>query len=1083
MKRSLALCSGIVSAFRSIAIAIAIVAFALDATLPASAAGGQYGILSGTVVDAKTRQPVAGARITAASPSGTFHAVTGANGQFIIDGVTVDSYLVTVEYQGYDALQLNGVSIIGDQTDNVGNLVISRTLRTIGKVAAHSTSSAFQPTQTTDSFTLSGGRIAETTGKSASTDQQALLLAAPGASLASNGTITIRGGLETEIGYQLDGVPLTEPFFNGNGSSGAFNGVGSVQVVSGPGDATQGNVGSGVVNTITKRGTYPGFGLLDAEIGAPDYFHQASAQYGIATRSGNISEYFSFTGQREVPYNNNIGIGNLGYGYFGTNVATLGQGGFYGLSSLSDDQIVNNFIVKFGKNNSQSLQVLFDNQDLDGFGDRGGLFSNTSNPLQYYPYDPSLIGNYGVGVGAAATPNFQNLVPREPGLPYLTQYPLEPELTAYNRTNLLKFEYDSNINDSTFAALRYYNVWIQQTSSNILGSSGQAAPFWDDIGGQRVGGQLDLTKSIGEKYTITLHGEYETQKPLWDGYEPYALLGQNTGGANSAASLVGQCNTLGEPYATCNAPDYQDFLAGGYLSKYFPNGVPPIPTWGINYNNSTFITSAEAIRFQYSPTERLHFDLGYRRDAEIYKYGINPFSPASIAYTNPSDVDPSTIGPSVLRPHVDEPRAAVAFQIDHNDSVRFSYGRSAQFANAQTAGTPAGLYNYAAFAHIPAKPGSLCGTGIAAAPLPTFPCQSYASQLYWFGDQNNDAPDIGNTKPTIFSNYDFSYQHQFQNGWGLRLTPFYKLSTGEPSFSFISEEISPTTGQFLGGVFTTNNLGINRTTGVEFGLTTPDRPVGFSGFFSATYQNVLDSTPPLISGENGLPAITSSSLLLGDVYRAGYVSPVQARLGVTYKTKFGLHITPVLNYDRGYPYSQGALTASGVPIAGVNSNIPQVNYGAGLTSVPGFNATQGVPASTQYVDPALPGTAFNPNIAATRGTPQTSSPGGVLSKANLDANITVEYQFHRNTIGIQVLNVAANPYYGTIPLINPYYQPVATGVSGPQTNQVPQATQAGYGASRGYANVPSNFNAFTNGAYLVPFNQPLRIDAYYQLSL
>ncbi len=1084
MKQPHLLRRGVITSLRLFSVLVAVFALLLTSIDPALAAGGQYGNLSGTVVDTTTGAPIASARVTAASPSATVHATTSSNGQFTFNGLTVDTYLITVEAPGYEALQQNGVTVIGDQSNNIGNLRVAKVLRTIGRTTTRSISSAFQPTQTTDSFTISGNRIAETTGKSASTNQTDLLLAAPGTSVSSSGNITIRGGLETEVGYQLDGVPLTEPFFSSNGSSGRFNGVGSVQVVSGPGDSTQGNVGGGVVNTITKRGSYPGTGLADLEVGGPNYFHQASFEYGTATRSGNISDYFSFTGQRTVPYTDTLQSGNLGYGFNTTNVATLGNGAFYGFSALNNDQLVNNLILKFGHNNAQSLQVLFSNQDLQTYGDRGGLFNGTSNSLQYYPNDPSLISNYNIGVGAPLTPNFAALAPLQPGLPAnLASTPTSPEQTNYNRTNLLKFEYDASIDQNTFAALRYYNTWIQQTTQNSIGAAGQAAPSWNDFGGQRVGGQLDLTRSFGPKYTITLHGEYEDQKPLWNGYEPYALLGENSGGAGGSGSLIGQCATQGVAYAACTSPDYADFLPGGYLSKFFGTNIPRIPTWGINYNNSTFITTAEALRFQYNPTDALRFDLGYRRDAEIYKYGVNPYAPASIANSDPSDVALASIPSSVLRPQVDEPRGAVSYEIDRNDSVRFGYGRSAQFSNAQDAGTPAGLYNAAAFNKIPAKPGSMCGTGIPGSALPNFPCQSYASQLYWFGDNNNDAPDLGNGLPTIFTNYDFSYQHQFTNGWGLRLTPFVKTATGVPSFSFISEEISPTTGQFLGGVFTVNNLGINKTAGVEFGLTTPERPVGFSGFFSATYQNVLDSTPPLLSGENGLPAIESSSLLLGDVYRAGYVSPVQARLGVTYKTKFGLHITPVLNYDRGYPYTLGTTTASQFPIGGRNANIPQVNFGQGVTAIPGFNASEGVGIATQFADPALPGTGFNPNIAATRGTPQNSAAGGILSKPNFNGNITVEYQFHRSTIGIQVQNVGGDPYYESIPLVNPYYQPVATGVSGPQTGQVPQVSTPGFGASRGYANVPTQYNAFTNGAYLVPFNSPLNVDVYYQLNI
>lgn len=1071
----LRMCTGrfLLPAFVAIAIILTIACWK---AAPALAAGGQYGNVGGTIVDGATGTGVAGARITLASPSGTFHATTTANGTFTLNGVTADTYLFSVEATGFDQLAEPGITIVGDQTNALGSVRLSKTLRRIGRVSVHGTGSAYQPTQTTDSVTIDGSRILQSTGKNLATDQKALLLAAPGVSIASSGDVTIRGGLETEVGYQLDGVPFTDPFENLNSSDELNNGVGSVQVVAGAGDATQGNVGSGVINTITKRGTYPAFGTFGADLGGPNYFHQLQFEYGAATRSGNISEYISYTGMRDVPYS----TGNVGYGQFGTNVATLGNTPFYGTSYGTADALRNNFILKFGHDNHESLQILFNNEDVQNFADRGGLFAGTSNPLVYYPYDPSLATNYGLGVGLE--PNFANLVPTIPGYSGKLVYPYSPELGTYDRENLLKFELDSNIDANTFAALRYYNTWTQSTTSDAVGAAGQGEPTWDDVGGQRVGGQLDLTRSFGPRFSVTLHGEYETQKPLWNDYEPYALLGSETGGAGSDGSLVGQCGAAAD-YASCNAVDYRDFLPGGYVYRALDGNVPRLPSWGIDYHNSTFITTAQALRLQWTPIDKLHFDLGYRRDAEIYKYGQNPFAPPSIRYTNPSDVDPATIEPDVLRPVVDEPRAAVSLQLDRNDAVRLGYGRSAQFANASTAGNPSGLYDYAELVKIPAKPGAVCGSQVTNAP--TFPCQNYASQLFWFGDANNDAPDVGSILPTIYSNFDATYQHEFKNGWGMRVTPFYKHASGVPSFSFLSEEISPTTGQFLGGVFQTNNLGVNKTTGIEFGLTTPERPVGLSGFFSATYQNVFDSVPPLTSGENNVPAITSSSLLLGDIYHAAYVSPIQARLGATYTTRSGLRVTPVINYDRGYPYTQGTLTASAVPVAGINTNVPQVNFpnGAGLTAIPGFNGTQGIGAATQYGDPAFPGTAFNPTIAATRGTPETSAPGGIISKPNVSADLTVEYEFRRNRIGIQFFNIAGGPTYGTIPVLNPYYQPVTTGVAGRQTNQVPQVLQPGFGASRGYANIPSAYNAFTNAAYLAPYNVPFHFDAYYQLSL
>ncbi|MBV9647520.1 MAG: hypothetical protein JO043_08660, partial [Candidatus Eremiobacteraeota bacterium] len=412
------------------------------------------------------------------------------------------------------------------------------------------------------------------------------------------------------------------------------------------------------------------------------------------------------------------------------------------------------------------------------------------------------------------------------------------------------------------------------------------------------------------------------------------------------------------------------------------------------------------------------------------------------------------------------------------------------------------LFNYQPFLNVPPldHPGQTfpaCGSGynvsrktpvyingVFQGTSPYFYCQNYAQELYWTYDQFHDAPDVGSIHPAVYVNYDFTYQHQFRNGIGLRFTPFYKLGSSLPSYALISEVVNPATGVILSQVFNTNNRGVNRTTGAELGITTPDRPVGLSGFLSLTYQNVFNSTPPLIGGEDALPINASGSLILGDVYRAGYVSPFVARLGVEYKTASGWRFNPILQFDRGYPFNVGTTIASNVPLAFGFANIPQINFGAGVTQIPGFLGVTGPGLSTQYADPAYPGTAYHPNIAATRGTPETSSAGGVLSRPELGANLSVEYTRGRNTLGIFMQNVFGNVYFGSHLQVNPYYQPVATGVAGPQTGQIPQANPnygGGVFRNRGYANIP--VDAYGNGPYILLPNQPTTLQFYYQFSL
>ncbi len=163
------------------------------------------------------------------------------------------------------------------------------------------------------------------------------------------------------------------------------------------------------------------------------------------------------------------------------------------------------------------------------------------------------------------------------------------------------------------------------------------------------------------------------------------------------------------------------------------------------------------------------------------------------------DVPASFWQPSVLQPREWEPRLSVAYQLSPNDALRFAYGRSAVFGNAQSTGTPFTAYNITPYLKIPPIPGFQCG-------IPTvklFPCQSYGEQLYWLGDQI-EAPDAGNGRPALYSNYDVSYSHQFKDGLGFRLTPFYKVGQDLPTFALATQLPGG------GGIFAASNYGFNR---------------------------------------------------------------------------------------------------------------------------------------------------------------------------------------------------------------------------------------------------------------------------------
>jgi hypothetical protein len=93
--------------------------------VPAFAAGGQMGMLSGTVVDAGNTA-VANADILLTAPTGRYRAHTDAKGKFKILGADVDTYTVTVQKDGFLKVMEPGVAVLGDQTTDLGTITLQK---------------------------------------------------------------------------------------------------------------------------------------------------------------------------------------------------------------------------------------------------------------------------------------------------------------------------------------------------------------------------------------------------------------------------------------------------------------------------------------------------------------------------------------------------------------------------------------------------------------------------------------------------------------------------------------------------------------------------------------------------------------------------------------------------------------------------------------------------------------------------------------------------------------------------------------------------------------------------------------------
>ena len=270
---------------------------------------GSTGGLSGSLTDAASGKPLAGARITVASPSQVATTSTDASGAFSFLSLAPDTYTIGSQLDGYDAVSTSGVTINADQIQRLV-LRAQRTLRTIGTVRSRSSQELVQPGTVTDSYSVNAAtqaRITGLTGGGSLNQAYSALAATPGVFVpaaqsgwSQTAGVTIRGGTHSQIGYEFDGVPVNVGVNGFSGTNLSTLGQQEVQVYSGSAPLNSEAQGlSGYVNQVVKTGTYPGFATGDLGIGGP-FYHKASFEIGGATKSRNFSYYLGVLGANQA---------------------------------------------------------------------------------------------------------------------------------------------------------------------------------------------------------------------------------------------------------------------------------------------------------------------------------------------------------------------------------------------------------------------------------------------------------------------------------------------------------------------------------------------------------------------------------------------------------------------------------------------------------------------------------------------------------------------------------------------------------------------------------------------------------------
>jgi outer membrane receptor protein involved in Fe transport len=222
---------------------------------PAGLAHAQTGKLTGTVTEVGTGEPLIGVNVSLEGT--TVGAITDIDGEYTIIGIRPGTYTLVASYVGFNTVRVEDVRIRIDLTTTVdfelGEQVIEGE-----EVIVTAERPLVQRDLTATTSVVGGEEI-----RAAPVDnlQDVVNLQAG----VVNGHF--RGGRLGEVGYWVDGLPVTDVFNGGLGVAVENTSVEELQVVTGAFNAEYGQALSGIVNVVTRDGSNEFSGSVSAFTG------------------------------------------------------------------------------------------------------------------------------------------------------------------------------------------------------------------------------------------------------------------------------------------------------------------------------------------------------------------------------------------------------------------------------------------------------------------------------------------------------------------------------------------------------------------------------------------------------------------------------------------------------------------------------------------------------------------------------------------------------------------------------------------------------------------------------------------------
>jgi hypothetical protein len=210
-------------------------------------AQGTTGKIKGIVTDKESKEPLIGATVSIVGTS--YGAATDIQGNYVILNVPPGTYTVTASYVGY-------------QTISVSNIIVNANLTTERDFPLTATDIELQPMEIVAERPLVNKNATNAVRITNADDMKALaargvnniIALSPGVVLQDN-TVFIRGGRQDEVGYYLEGVPITNAMVGGRAVTLVQEAIEEIQVQAGGYNAEFGGANSGIVQHQLKTGT------------------------------------------------------------------------------------------------------------------------------------------------------------------------------------------------------------------------------------------------------------------------------------------------------------------------------------------------------------------------------------------------------------------------------------------------------------------------------------------------------------------------------------------------------------------------------------------------------------------------------------------------------------------------------------------------------------------------------------------------------------------------------------------------------------------------------------------------------------